>query len=108
MDDPPIFDISKIDIWKVRMSWYLKAVGYKVYLAITKESYLSDSKHIEANAQALTTLRSMLNKKYLSMVSHCDSAFAVWNTLTSPALQTLNFVEEESSGGESEQRCFMV
>ena len=42
------------------------------------------------------------------MISYCDSAFAVWNTLTSPALQTSNIVEEESSGGESEQQCYMV
>ena len=46
MDNPPMFDIFKIDIWKVRMSWHLKAIGYKVYLAITKESYLSNSMHI--------------------------------------------------------------
>ena len=51
MDVPPKFDISKLDIWKVMMSYHLKALGYKIHLAITKESYLSDSKHIEANAQ---------------------------------------------------------
>jgi len=32
----------------------------------------------------------------------------VWNTLTSPAVQMPNIVEVESSGGESEQRCFML
>ena len=42
------------------------------------------------------------------MVSHCDSAFAVWNTLTSLELQTIINVEKESSGGESNQACFMV
>ena len=42
------------------------------------------------------------------IVSHCDSAFAVWNTLTSSKLQTPNIVEKESSGEESKQRCFMV
>ena len=42
------------------------------------------------------------------MVSHCDSAFAVWNTLTSLALQTMKYVEEESSGDKSEQACYMV
>ena len=57
--------------------------------------------------QALMTFRSTLNKEYLSMVSHCDSAFAVWNTLTSPKLQTPIIMEEESSG-ESEQHCYMV
>ena len=44
------------------MSCHLKALGYKVYLAIIKESYLSDSKHIEANAQALKALRVSLDK----------------------------------------------
>ena len=42
------------------------------------------------------------------MLSHCDSAFAVWNTLTSPELQPTNDVEKESSGEESDQACFMV
>ena len=58
MDSPPMFDFSRLDIWKVMMSCHLKALGYKVHLSITKESYLSDSKHIEANAQALEALRS--------------------------------------------------
>ena len=68
------------------MSMYLKILGMQVYLATTKKSYLGNNKHLEANAQALETLRQALSKEYLSMVSHCDSAFAVWNTLTSPAL----------------------
>ena len=42
------------------------------------------------------------------MISHCDSAFVVWNTLTSPELQTTNYMEKESSGDESEQACYMV
>jgi len=42
------------------------------------------------------------------MVSHCVSAFAVWNILTSPELQTQINEEETSSGEESDQRCFMV
>ena len=42
------------------------------------------------------------------MVSYCDSAFAVWNTLTSPALQTTKYVKEESGGEESDQPCYMV
>ena len=41
-------------------------------------------------------------------VSHCDYAFAAWNTLTSPKLQTPNIVEKESSVDESEQTCYMV
>ena len=87
---PPMFDTSNFVVWKARMSMYLKTLGLHVFLAATKKSYLGNSKHIEANAQALMALRSTLNKEYLSMISNCDSAFAVWNTLTSPELQTPN------------------
>ena len=86
---------------------YLKILGLHVFLAATKKSYLGNSKHIEANAEALTALRSTLNKEYLMMVSNCDSAFAVWNMLTSSELQTPNIMEKESSR-ESEQHCYMV
>ena len=58
--------------------------------------------------KALMALRSTLNKEYLCLVSHCDSIFAVWNTLASPALQTSNIMEKESSEDESEQQCYMV
>ena len=54
------------------MSWHLKAIGWKVYLAITEESYLSNSKHLEANALALEVLRKSFSEEYLNMVSHCD------------------------------------
>ena len=74
---PPMFDPSNILVWKIRMSVYLQTLGHKVYLAITKESYLSDSKHIGANAQALEAIRSTLPKEYLMHVSNLDSAFAV-------------------------------
>ena len=83
---PPMFDVSNIDVWKIKMSMYLKTIGLHVLLAATKKSYLGNSKHIEDNAQALEVLRSTLSKEYLYMISHCDFAFAVWNTLTSPAL----------------------
>jgi len=76
---------------------YLKIIGLHVFLAATKKSFLGNSKHIETNAQVLEALRSTLNKEYLFMVSHCDSAFAVRNTLTSPKLQTSNIEEKESS-----------
>ena len=74
---PPMFDVSNIDMWKIKMSIYLKTIGLHVFLAATKRSYLGNSKHIEANAQALEALRSTLNKEYLLLVSNCDSAFAV-------------------------------
>ena len=90
------------------MSMYLKTIGLHVFLTATKKSYLDNSKHIKANAQALEALRCTLNKEYLCMVSHCDSAFAVWNTLTSSKLQMSNIVEKESSGAESDQHCYVV
>ena len=73
----PIFDVSNIDVWKIKMSMYLKTIGLHVFLAATKKSYLGNSKHIEANAQAITALRITLSKEYLMIVSHCDSPFAV-------------------------------
>jgi len=87
---------------------YLKILDLHVFLAATKKSYLGNSKHIEANAQALEALRSTLNKEYLCMVSHCDSAFAVWNILTSPKLLLPNQVEKEYSEDESDDACYMV
>ena len=65
------------------MSAYLKALGLYVYLTTTKKIYFGNAKYIEANAQALDALKHSLSKEYLSMISHCDSVFAVWNTLTS-------------------------
>ena len=108
MDSPPMFDISKIDTWKILMSWHLKAISYKVYLAITKKSYLSDSRHIEANALALKALRASLNKEYLHVFSHYESAFAVWSILTSPKLPKIIDKMRRSRRDESDERCFMV
>ena len=69
------------------MSAYLKALRLHVYLATIKKIYFDNDKYIESNAQALETLRRTLRKDYLSIISHCDSTFTVWNTLTSPELQ---------------------
>ena len=73
------------------MSVYLKALGLYVYLVTTKKSYLGNDKYIEANIQALEALRHTLGKEHLSLISHCDSTFTVWNTLTSPKVQTTHF-----------------
>ena len=45
-----MYDTSNTDVWKVKMSMYLKTLGMNVYLATTKKSYLGNNKHIEANA----------------------------------------------------------
>jgi len=78
------------------------------YLATTKKSYVDNSKHLEANTQVMEALRRTLGKEHFSLISHCDSAFAVWNTLTSPKEQTTYVLEKVSSRDESDQACFMV
>ena len=78
------------------MSAYLKYLGLHVYLTTTNKSYLGNDKHIKANAQALVALRHTFNKDQFSMISHCDSTFAVCNTLTSPKLQMTNIVTPRS------------
>ena len=80
---PPMFDILNIQIWKVKMSLYLKALGIPVYFATTKNDYCLNGKNFEANAKALHALRSTLNDDYLSRVANLDLAFVVWNTLIS-------------------------
>ena len=58
---PPMFDILNIQIWKVKMSIYLKALGIHVYFATIKDSYCLNGKNIEANTKALHALKSTLN-----------------------------------------------
>ena len=43
---PPMYDVSNIDIWKFKMSAYLKALGLHVYLATTKKSYFGNDKYL--------------------------------------------------------------
>jgi len=59
------------------MSAYLKALGLHVYLATTKNSYISNDKYIKANAQALIALGQSLSKDCLSMIFYCNFAFTV-------------------------------
>ena len=65
------------------MSSYHKALGLHIYLATTKKSCFENGKYLEVNAQAMIVLKQTLNKDYLFMIFHCDSAFVVWNTLIS-------------------------
>ena len=74
---PPIYDVSNIDMWKYKMSMYLKTLGMHVYLSTTKKSYLSNSKHIEANVQTLEALRCTLSKKIFMY------GFSLWFRLCS-------------------------
>ena len=77
-------------------------------LLLSKKSYLGNDKYIEANTQALEALRHTHSKDYLFIISHCDFAFVVWNTLTSPKLHTTNYVEKELLVNESDETCYMV
>ena len=77
-----------------------------VFLAATKKCYLGNHNHVGANAQALEAIRSTLNKEYLMLVFNLDSAFAVWNKLTtSTSNLQMQIQREEESSGESESQC---
>ena len=59
------------------MSKYLKVLGLHVYLATINKSYFDNDKYLEANAQAMEALKHTLSEEHISLISHCDSAFAV-------------------------------
>ena len=106
---PPTFDILNIQIWKVKMSLYLKALGIHVYLATTNNAYCLDGKNFEANAKALHALKSTLNDDYLSRVSNVDSAFIVWNIITSLGEKDLYYAGSDSDvGSDTSNVCYMV
>ena len=46
---PPMYDVSNNDMWKFKMSAYLKTLGLHVYLTATKKSYIDNVKYLEAN-----------------------------------------------------------
>jgi len=108
MDSPPMFDFSRYDIWKAKMSSHLKALGHLVYQATTIESFPNSSKHKKANALALKTLRASLNEDLLHVFAHYDSAFVVWSILTSPELPRIINKIRRSRRDMSEEHCLMV
>ena len=61
---PPMYDVSNIDMWKFKMSAYLKALSLHVYHATIKKSYLGNDKHIEANVQVINALKHTLSKEH--------------------------------------------
>jgi len=67
-----MYDVLNIDMWKFKMSAYLKALRLQIYLTTTKKSYVGNDKYLWANIQAMDALRQTLSKEYLSMISHCD------------------------------------
>jgi len=75
------------------MSAYLKALELHVYLTTIKKSYIDNGKYLESNVQAMDALKHTLRKEHISLISHCDSAFAVWNTLISRKEQVSHDVD---------------
>ena len=63
---PPTFDILNIQIWKVKMFLYLKALGIHVYLATTNNAYCLNGKNIEANTKAEKSPRGGVNRWWLT------------------------------------------
>ena len=91
------------------MSMYLKALSIHVYFATIKNSYRLNSKHLEANAKDVHTLKSTLIDDYLSRVANFDSAFIVWNTLLTLGGQTSHDKESDSDdGGATSNMCYIV
>ena len=106
---PPTFDILNVQIWKVKMSVYLKALGIHVYFATTRNDYCLNGKNIEANAKAIHALKSTLNDNYLSRVSNIDSAFVAWNIITSLGEKDLYYAGSDSDvGSDTSNKCYMV
>jgi len=79
-----MYDVSNIYMWKFKLNAYLKALSLHVYLVTTKRIYFGNHKYLEANTKAMEALRHTLSKNHIFLISHCDFAFALWNTLTSP------------------------
>ena len=65
---PLMFDVSNVDIWKLRMSAYLKTLGLHVYIVTIKKTYFDNDKYIEANAQVLDALKHIICLWFLIVI----------------------------------------
>ena len=54
---PPMYDVFNIDMWKFKMSAYLKLLRLHVYLATIKKSYI--------DAQAMEEPKHTLSKEHI-------------------------------------------
>jgi len=88
------------------MSAYLKRLH--VHLATNKKSFVDNGKYLKAKTQAIEALKHILSKELLYLISHCDFAFTVWNTLTSIKEQASNNLERDHIGDESDEACYIV
>ena len=62
---PPMYDVSNIDMWKFKMSAYLKTLWLHVKLVITKKLYVDNDKYLGANAQVIDALKHTLSKEHI-------------------------------------------
>ena len=78
---PPMYDVTNIDLWKFKIGEYLKTLGFYVYLATTKKSYLDNDKYIEANTQTYC----FFLLRHLG--SHLTKIIFLWFLIVIPLLQ---------------------
>ena len=80
---PPVFDILNIQLWKVKMPMYLKALGIHVYLTTIKDSYCLNGKHLEANEKALHALKSTVTPRSRNtyLVAYSDFSIIFFDLL---------------------------
>ena len=106
---PPMFDIFNIQIWKVKMSMYLNALGIYAYFATIKDSYCLNINNLEANAKALHAFRSTLNDEYYLGLLILIRLFVIWNTLVSLCEQKQYYSGSDSDDeSDASNICYMV
>ena len=50
---PPMYEVTNIDIWKVKMSMCLKTLGMHIYLATIKKTYFGNGKYITSTLRLM-------------------------------------------------------
>ena len=70
---PPMYDVSNIDMWKFKMSAYLKALRSHVYLATTKKSYLGNDKHESTPRGGVNRCKANLITNYAELKTNCNT-----------------------------------
>ena len=56
----------------------------------------------------MIVMKQTLSNDYLSKITNCKAAYAVWNILISLEDHIPNEMEREPSEDDSDQACFMV
>ena len=72
------------------------------------DTHLDDCASSSIDHDSMDALKHTLSKEHISLISHCDSAFVVWNTLISYKEQASHDVEKEPIGDASKKACYLV